>query len=95
MMAGPRWWGEDAADGGNSHLEKENDTMTYPHKFVLASFVGSRDGMALELHHPDGHVLAEVFEDDRTKVRTVSFYTTDPVPLEDVEELIDRARRHL
>lgn len=69
--------------------------MTYPYKFVLASIMGERDGMAMELHGSDGRVLAEVFEDDQTKARTVSFYTSDPIPLRDIELLLDAARRDL
>ena len=68
--------------------------MTH-YQLVLASSVGSRDGMALELAHPNGERVAEVFEDDETKERTVRFYTLESVPLEAIEWLLERARSDL
>lgn len=62
---------------------------------LLVSAVGSRDGMAIELDAESGEQLAEVFEDDATRERTVKFYTTEPVPLAAVEWLLDEARRSL
>jgi hypothetical protein len=58
---------------------------------ILASS-SSPDGMALELERADGEQVAEVFEDDVTKARTVKFYTDQPVPLEAIEWLLERAR---
>jgi len=42
------------------------------YKLVLASSVGERDGLGLELARDDGVCVAEVFEDDETGLRTVS-----------------------
>jgi len=68
--------------------------MTH-YKLVLASSVGQRDGMALELAEPNGERVAEVFEDDKTRQRTVKFYTLDPVPLDAIEWLLERAQTDL
>jgi hypothetical protein len=64
------------------------------YRLILASST-SPDGMALELDSADGEQVAEVFEDDSTKKRTVKFYTDQPVPLEAIEWLLERARKSL
>lgn len=61
---------------------------------ILASSVGNRDGMALELRHADGSWVAEVFEDDETKCRTVTLFEAS-VPLEALEWLLSEAKRRL
>ncbi|MCA0181409.1 MAG: hypothetical protein LCH77_17935 [Actinobacteria bacterium] len=59
------------------------------------SAVGARDGMALELDAIDGEQIAEVFEDEDTKERTVTFFVDRAVPLEAVEWLLEQARTEL
>jgi len=39
--------------------------------------------------------VAEVFEDDLTKQRTVTFFTAEPVPIAVVEWLLAEAARQL
>jgi len=65
------------------------------HRLMLVSYVGERDGMALELADEAGEPLAEVFEDDATKERTVEFFATSPLPLAEVRWLLDEAERRL
>jgi len=65
------------------------------YRLLLVSAVGPREGMALELDTVDGEQIAEVFEDEGTKERTVTFFVDRPVPLEAVEWLLDRARTEL
>lgn len=61
------------------------------YSLILASYVGKRDGMALELTRDGGAVVAEVFEDDSTHVRTVSMFEAE-VPLEAMEWLISSSK---
>ena len=50
---------------------------------VLASSVGERDGMALELTRDvDGKRVAEVFEDGDTGLRSFAVFVFEPLPLE-------------
>ncbi|MGC4173857.1 hypothetical protein [Demequina sp.] len=65
------------------------------YKLLLASAVGERDGMAVELAVESGERLAEVFEDDLTKERTVTFFTVEAVPLAVVEWFLTEAARRL
>lgn len=65
------------------------------YKLVLVSAVGGRDGMALELSRETGEQVAEVFEDDESRARSVTFFTDEPVPLAAVEWLIAEAARQL
>ncbi|WP_435749015.1 hypothetical protein [Microbacterium sp. PMB16] len=58
---------------------------------ILASSVGERDGMALELTRADGEIVAEVYEDDASKARTVTLFESG-VPLEAIEWLLASAR---
>jgi hypothetical protein len=51
------------------------------YRTVLASSVGERDGMSLELTLPDGEVVAEVFEEEETGERTVTLFRR-ALPLE-------------
>lgn len=60
------------------------------YSLILASYVGKRDGMALELTREGGAIVAEVYEDDSTRVRTVSMFESD-VPFEAMEWLISSA----
>ncbi|WP_228373708.1 hypothetical protein [Demequina soli] len=59
------------------------------------SAVGERDGMALELSRDTGEQIAEVFEDDESRARSVTFFTDEPVPLAVVEWLLSEAARQL
>ncbi len=65
------------------------------YKLLLVSSVGSRDGMSIELATEDGEQIAEVFEDDQTKNRTVRFFVDSPVPLEAVQWLLSKAEADL
>lgn len=65
------------------------------YRLQLASEVHLRDGMALELILDNGEQVAEVFEDDETKERTVKFYTDAPVPLAVVDWFLAAAARNL
>ena len=68
----------------------------YGYHLVLASVVGLRDGMALELTRDvDGARIAEVFEDDETRLRTFTSFFDQPVPIEAIEWLITKARERL
>lgn len=51
------------------------------YKTLIASSVGERDGMGCELIDPEGETIAEVFEHDGTKVRTVTLFQAE-VPLD-------------
>ncbi|SBN61862.1 hypothetical protein GA0004736_0759 [Curtobacterium sp. 9128] len=51
------------------------------YSFVLASVVGERDGMALELRDSSGDVVAEVFEADATGACTFSMQSGASVPV--------------
>jgi hypothetical protein len=68
--------------------------MTAGYRLILASAVGERDGMALELTLDNGTRVAEVFEDDETRRRSVSLFMSD-VPLEAIEWLLAEARSQL
>ena len=61
------------------------------YRLILVSDVGERDGMALELDTVGGEQIAEVFEDEETKQRTVRLEVDWPVPVEAVRWLLDRA----
>jgi len=61
------------------------------YSFVLASFVGERDGMAVELHDDANEVVAEVFEDDETGACIFSMPNGASVPVSHIRELLRRA----
>lgn len=63
------------------------------YSFVLASVVGERDGMALELRDSSGEVVAEVFEADATGACTFSMQSGASVPVAFVSALLDRAAK--
>ncbi len=65
------------------------------YRLLLVSAVGERDGMALELSRETGEQIAEVFEDDESRARSVTFFTDEPVPLAVVEWLLSEAARQL
>lgn len=65
------------------------------YRLVLVSAVGDRDGMALELDTEGGEQVAEVFEDDATRERTVRFFISEPVPLPVVEWFLAEAAKRL
>lgn len=64
------------------------------YSLVLASSVGVREGMALELTRAGGVIVAEVYEDDSTRARTVTVFEPD-VPVEAMEWLLSSAREML
>lgn len=61
----------------------------------LVSYVGQRDGMAMELADEDGEQVAEVFEDSETKARSVTVWSDSPIPLDAVDWLLSEARSKL
>jgi hypothetical protein len=61
--------------------------------WVIASDVGSRDGIGVELLMDDEIVL-EIFRDDTKKVREVTLYKKD-VPLDLVEEAIAKFKEEI
>lgn len=64
------------------------------YRFVLASEVGDRDGMLVELHRREPlEQIAEVFEDHDTGALTFTADRCQAVPLPVIEELLQRARR--
>jgi hypothetical protein len=65
------------------------------YRLILASYVGERDGMALELTTDEGERVAEVFEDDETKERTFTAFIGRPVPLAAIEWLLSEAPTRL
>jgi predicted regulator of amino acid metabolism with ACT domain len=65
------------------------------YKLLLVSAVGQRDGMAIELATEAGERIAEVFEDDVTRERTITFFTEKPVPLSVIEWLLREAASRL
>ena len=69
--------------------------MIAGYRLVLASSVGERDGMALELTRDDGERVAEVFEDDETGARTFTVFGEQQVPFAAIEWLMAEARTRL
>lgn len=69
--------------------------MTEGYKTELASSVGEFDGMSILLSRINDESVAEVFEDDNTGIRTFRAHTCEPVPLEAIELLAERARLRL
>ncbi len=66
------------------------------YKLLLVSAVGDRDGMAIELAIAEsGEQVAEVFADSVSGSRAVSFFTSEPVPLDVVEWFLEEAKRQL
>jgi hypothetical protein len=62
------------------------------YRLILASSVGERDGIALELDQADGERVAEVFEHDETGARTLTVFREHRVPIEAIEWLLSEAR---
>ncbi len=60
----------------------------------LASSVGERDGMGLELTLADGEVIAEVFEREATGERTVTLFRPE-VPLQTLLWFLERVDAEL
>lgn len=65
------------------------------YKLILASEVGDRDGMGLELTAPNGERVAEVFADDDTGERSFRQFVDGSIPLAAIEWLLDSARTRL
>lgn len=61
----------------------------------LAQHDGQRVGQALELWIVGGGCLVDVFEDRHTRIRFFQAYTEEPIPIEAVEWLLERARIEL
>ncbi|MBP7451592.1 MAG: hypothetical protein KA914_02225 [Ottowia sp.] len=62
-------------------------------KVIVASDVGTRDGIGVEIHLR-GKLLIEVFRDDTKKTREVTLYEKD-LALEVVEEAISIFKREI
>lgn len=62
----------------------------YGYSLPLASSVGGRDGMSIELAGPGGEQVAEVFEDAASGERTVRL--AEPLALPLVEWFLAEAR---
>ena len=62
---------------------------------ILASSVGERDGMGLELIRADGERVAEVFDDDDTGARTFTVFSEQQVPILAIEWLLSVAKTRL
>lgn len=69
--------------------------MIAGYRLLLASSVGERDGMALELSKVGGERVAEVFEDGETGARTFTVFGEQQVPLAAIEWLLGEARNRL
>lgn len=64
------------------------------YRLIVIGEVGERDGMSLELaDRVSGEQIAEVFEDDATRERTVQIYSDEPVPFAAMKWLLDEAER--
>jgi hypothetical protein len=61
--------------------------------WTIASDVGARDGIGIELVM-DGQMILEIFRDDTKKSREISLYKND-VPLSVVEEAIARFKKEI
>ncbi len=61
--------------------------------WTIASDVGARDGLGIELAI-DGELVLEVFRDDTKRAREVSLYKND-VPLSLVEEAIEVFKKEI
>ncbi len=68
--------------------------MIFGYHLVLASSVGDRDGMGLELTRADGACAAEVFENSDTGQRVVNVFDED-VPFDAIEWLLAEAKARL
>lgn len=62
-------------------------------KVIVASDVGERDGIGVEIYLGD-EILVEVFRDDTQKSREVTLYKND-LPLEVVEQAISIFRKEI
>ena len=65
------------------------------YQLLLVSAVGPRDGMAFELAADSGEQVAEVFEDDASRERTVAFFSAQPIPLPVVNWFLSEAAARL
>jgi hypothetical protein len=68
--------------------------MIAGYHLVLASAVGEREGIGLELTRVDGGCAAEVFEDGDTGSRVVNVFDQN-VPVEAIEWLLAEAKARL
>jgi hypothetical protein len=65
------------------------------YQLLLASSVGERDGLGLELSTEGGYLLAEVFRDDVTGQFTFASFDETPLPLEALRWFLDVAEDRL
>ena len=64
------------------------------YRMILASEMGKRDGMLVEIRTTDPvRRIAEVFEDDETGELTFTSFVTEGVPLEAIEDLLALAHK--
>lgn len=75
-------------------LTKQGILMTQPKdRTVVASDVGSRDGIGVEIYRDDELVI-EIFRDDTEKDRTVKIFK-DSISLELVQESIEIFKKEI
>jgi hypothetical protein len=76
-------------------LDSWSPKMIAGYHLILASSVGERDGMALELVRKNGQRVAEVFQDDEHGTRTFTVFEEQAVPVSVVELFLSEARTRL
>ncbi|WP_062303818.1 hypothetical protein [Demequina subtropica] len=67
----------------------------HSYSLVFASFVGERDGVALELHDDFGEVVAEVFQPDGSQRGEFRMAHDAAMPFEVVEWFLAQSKAHL
>jgi len=75
-------------------MKKSNENNKISNvKYLVASNVGGRDGIGLEVYVNDEMVI-EIFRDDESKLRTVSVYKNE-IPLELLEQAVQEFKRKI
>ncbi len=65
------------------------------YRLLLVSAVGERDGMSLELVRDSGERVAEIFEEEASGERSLTVFSTAPIPIGVAEWFIAEAARRL
>ncbi|GAA3600919.1 hypothetical protein GCM10022223_15740 [Kineosporia mesophila] len=85
-----------------SRVKSESSAWHFGDRYysvVMASDVGDRDGIGLELEDvapaPGRGLVMEVFRDDDSGMSTLRCFTSDPLPLELVERFLAQAQESL
>ncbi len=75
-------------------MKKSNENNKISNvKYLVASNVGGRDGIGLEVYVNDEMVI-EICRDDESKLRTVSVYKNE-IPLELLEQAVQEFKRKI